>query len=473
MTATVPVVDPTRLDAAFLRVAGIILLGILASLLDTTMVSVALDTLAHDLHASVTTIQWVTTAYLLALAVVMPLSGWAMDRFGPRRVWLVALTGFLGGSLLCGLAWSAGSLIAFRVVQGVGGGLLTPVAQTIITRAAGPQRLGRGMALLGVPAQLGPVLGPIIGGLIVTSMSWRWIFYVNLPICLLALTLAYRGLRTEAGSASRRLDVRGLVLLSPGLALFVYGFAEVGAHGGFAAAGVLVPLIGGAMLLAAFVRHALRTEGEPLIDVRLFKARAFSGAVGVMFVGGLSLFGALLLLPLYEQIARGRTPLQAGLLLLPQGIGTLLCLFVVGRMADRFAPRPIVFAGLALSAIGTLPYVFVEPGTSEWILGLGQFFRGFGLAASIVPIFTAAFRDLRSDQIPRASTTVRISQQVGGSLGTAVLAVVLSRGLVGSHDPVEIAHAFGTAFLWALLLTALAIVPAMRLAIAPVNRKGV
>jgi EmrB/QacA subfamily drug resistance transporter len=461
--AAAPLTDDTRLDPVFLRIAGIVLLGVVASLLDTTMVSVALDTLARDLHASVTTIQWVTTAYLLALAVVMPLSGWAVDRFGARRVWLIALVGFLGGSILCGLAWSAGSLIAFRVIQGAGGGLLTPVAQTIITRAAGPKRLGRAMALLGVPAQLGPVLGPVIGGLIVTNLSWRWIFYVNLPICLLALTFAYRGLHTEAGSASRRLDVRGLALLSPGLALFVYGFAEVGPHGGFASLGVLAPLIAGALLLAAFTRHALRTDGEPLIDMRLFKVPAFAGATGVMFVGGLSLFGALLLLPLYEQIARGRTPLQAGLLLLPQGVGTLLCLLVVGRMTDRYAPRPIVFVGLTLTALGTVPYVLAGPSTSEWLLGGAQFVRGFGLAASIIPIFAAAFRDLRSDQIPRASTTVRISQQVGGSLGTAVLAVVLQRGLVTAHDPTEVAHAFSVAFLWALVLTSVAVIPALRL----------
>jgi EmrB/QacA subfamily drug resistance transporter len=458
-----------QLDRAFLKVAGIVVLGAIAAVLDTTIVSIALATLGRDFDASVTTIQWVTTGYLLALAVVMPLSGWAMDRFGTRRVWLGSLTAFLAGSMLCGIAWSAGALIAFRVLQGFGGGMLMPAAQTIVAQAAGPRRLGRAMALLGIPIQLGPVLGPVVGGLIVTNLSWRWAFYINLPLCLLGLATAYRGLRTSARNPGRRLDVAGFALLSPGLALLVYGFAEVGAHGGVRSAATLVPVVAGASLLLAFGRHALGTRREPLIDLRLFKAPAFAGAAGVMFAGGVSLFGALLLLPLYEQTVRDRSPLEAGLLLAPQGLGTVLGLVVVGRLADRVAPRPMVFTGLAIATIGTLPYALVGPHTPELLLGLAQFVRGAGLATAIVPIMSAGFSQLRPEQIPGAATTIRIFQQVGGSLGTAVLAVILERQLRGAHSSAELADGFGTTFTWALGLTLLAVLPALRL---PSERAG-
>lgn len=204
-----------HLDPAIRRLAGILVLGALAPLLDSTIVSIALHTLGHDLGASTTSLQWVSTAYLLALATVVPVSGWAVERFDSRSVWLGALTLFLAGSLLCGLAWNIGSLIAFRVVQGIGGGLLLPVLQTLVMRAAGGRSLGRLMAVITLPAMVVPILGPVVGGLIVGHLSWRWIFYVNLPVCLLALALAWRGVPKDTPRPGHRLDLTGLLLLSP------------------------------------------------------------------------------------------------------------------------------------------------------------------------------------------------------------------------------------------------------------------
>src|SRR5882724_5760530 len=215
--------ESNRLDRNVLVLGGVVVLGMILAILDATIVNVAVPTLGRELHTSISTIQWVMTGYLLALASVIPVTGWASDRFGAKRVWLAALLLFMAGSALAGTASSIDALIAFRVVQGFGAGLIMPVGQTILAQAAGPQRMGRVMSVVGVPMLLAPIFGPVIGGAIVDQVSWRWIFYVNLPVGFVALAFAWRLLPSQAPRRAKRLDVLGLALLSPGLAIFVYG----------------------------------------------------------------------------------------------------------------------------------------------------------------------------------------------------------------------------------------------------------
>lgn len=474
--------DGDTLDRALLAIASVVVLGTIMSILDTTIVNIAINHLSQDFEAPLATIQWVATGYLLALATVIPLTGWAADRFGTKRLYMTSLALFLVGSALSGMAWSAESLIAFRVLQGLGGGMIMPAGMTILTQAAGPRRIGRVMSVVGAPMLLGPILGPVLGGWLVDDVSWRWIFYVNVPIGAVALVLAMRILEPDKPQPSQRLDVRGLALLSPGLALLVYGMAETAAHGGFGALRAFAPAIAGALLIALFVRHALRAE-NPLLDLRLFRRRTPGAAAATMMLLAPAFFGSMLLVPLYYQVARGLSALDAGLLLIPQGVGAALMMPIAGRIVDRTGARRIVVPGLVLVFIGMLGFALVGATTSLWLLGGASFVLGLGMGATMMPTMSAAYQTLARAQVARATTAFNIIQRGGAALGTALLSVVLSNQLVerlpGSPEPGQglaaaqsippaareriaplVADAFGHTFVWALVLLALALVPA-------------
>ncbi|HYV15441.1 MAG TPA: DHA2 family efflux MFS transporter permease subunit [Conexibacter sp.] len=465
------------LDRAVLAIASVVVLGTIMSILDTTIVNIAIDHLATDFHAPLPTIQWVSTGYLLALATVIPLTGWAADRFGTKRLYMTSLVLFLAGSALSGMAWSAHSLIAFRVLQGLGGGMIMPAGMTILTHAAGPRRIGRLMGIVGVPMLIGPIAGPVLGGWLVDDVSWRWIFYVNLPIGALALTLAARILPRDRPQPVHRLDWRGLVLLSPGLAALVYGLAETASHGGIGSPRAFVPVLVGVSLMAAFARHALRTA-DPLVDLRVFARRTTGAAAATMLLLACAFFGAMLLLPLYYQVVRGQSALHAGLLLIPQGVGAALMMPVGGRVTDRTGAARIVLPGLVLTVLGMGIFTQVGATTSYWLLGLASFLTGVGMGATMMPTMSAAYQTLARAQIARATTAVNIIQRGGGALGVALLSVVLATQLtarlpgVGAGEGLAaaqhippgareaVAGAFGHTFTWALVLLALALVPA-------------
>jgi EmrB/QacA subfamily drug resistance transporter len=450
------------LDPALVKLALVVVVGSLAAILDLTIVNVAIDTLQRRLHTSVSTIQWVSTGYVLASAMTIPVSGWAFQRFGARRSWMTSLIIFVVGSVLCGAAWSTGSLIAFRIFQGLGGGMLLPLQQTILVNAAGRERLARIVPFIAIPSQAGPVLGPAIGGLILSHASWRWIFYVNVPLVLVALVLAWRTIPQTETRADSRLDVRGLALLSPALALLVYGFSEAGVHGGFDHTDVIAALAAGVAALAGYCVHALRSAAEPVLNIRFLRLRGYATSSALMFLSGVMLIGGLFLLPLYYQQARGASALQAGLLLAPQGIGVAIGALGAARLVDKMnvSIRLVALIGMALLTIATIPYVFATAHTSEALLSLVLIVRGAGLGVVVVPMTNAAYIGLARSSIPAATTGVRIFQQIGGALGTAILAVILQHSISATGNA---AHAFDTTFAWILGLTALSFVPALLL----------
>ncbi|HEX3922157.1 MAG TPA: DHA2 family efflux MFS transporter permease subunit, partial [Streptosporangiaceae bacterium] len=340
-----------KIDPKVLKSALILVVGAMAVIFDTTIVSVALHTLSARLHAPVSTIQWVSTGYLLALGIAVPLSTWALRRFGGKNLWMAALTIFLVGSIGSSLAWNVDSLIAWRVVQGVGGGIMLPLLTTLIIQAAGGKALGRTVTIITLPALLGPILGPLIGGAILTHLSWRFMFWVNVPFCLAGLALAARYMSADKpapGTPRPRPDLPGLALLAPGVAALILGLSNAGSAAGFAHPDVIVPLATGVALLAAFTAYAIRLgrrDGDPLVNVRLLARRPVGSASAVLFFSGFSLYGAMLLLPLFYQEVRGASALTAGIMLVPQGVGALLSRNVAGRLTDKIGARPIAVVG--------------------------------------------------------------------------------------------------------------------------------
>jgi EmrB/QacA subfamily drug resistance transporter len=426
--------DTDRLDPGLIKLGGVVVLGAVTSMLDITIVNVAMAGLARQFGASISTIQWVGTGYLLAMAMVIPLTGWSVERFGAKTVWLFSLAVFLSGSLLCGAAWSVESLIVFRVLQGVGGGMILPVGQTILAQAAGPRRLGRVMSVVSLPAQLAPIIGPLIGGVIIDNVSWHWIFWINAPICTTAIVLAWWTVPASTPQPAQKLDLAGLALLSPAVTAIIFGLSEKSTP----------TVITGAVLLGGFIAHALRTERVPLIDVRLFRNRSFALSSVLLFLARVSIFGAMLLMPLYYQQVQGHSALVTGLLMAPQGIGTMLALALVGRLTDRVGTRPLALAGLAVTVLSMLAFTRLRADTGELVLAGALLIWGIGLATAAVPITTSAYRSLEHVQIPRATSAITIVQSVGGSLGTALLAVILQHRLL-----VDPSTAFGATFWWA------------------------
>ncbi len=325
----------SKIESHVWRIAAVVVLGTIMSVLDTTIVNVALDTLGRDLHATVDQIQWVATGYLLALAAVIPVSGWASRRFSSRSVYIVSLVMFTAGSVLCGLADSVGSLVFFRVIQGIGGGMLVPTGQMILVKAAGPKNLPKVMSAIGVPIVLAPIFGPTIGGLLLEHVSWQSIFLVNLPVGIITLVAALKLLPKDKPEGAEKLDFLGLGLLSVGLVGVTYGLAETGSAGTLIAASVLVPLAIGLVGIASFAVRALRIP-NPLLNVRLYKNRAFTAASITTFCLGAALFGAMVLMPLYFQTVRGEDAVTTGLLLIPQGLGAAVAMALSGRATERW-----------------------------------------------------------------------------------------------------------------------------------------
>jgi EmrB/QacA subfamily drug resistance transporter len=465
-----------KLDPAVIKTALILIVGVMAVIFDTTIVSVALHTLAAKLDTSVSTIQWVATGYLLALGIAVPLSTWGLQRFGGKRLWIFALGLFLAGSVGASLAWNVGSLIGWRVVQGLGGGLMLPVMTTLIFQSAGGRSLGRLVTYVALPALLGPILGPVIGGAILTHLSWRYMFWVNVPFCVVGIVLAWRyldvdgpkpeqGAKAEQGANQNqkqkpKIDLVGLLLMAPGTSAVLLGLANAGTGSGFGQADVIVPVILGVVLLAAFVGYALRSS-RPLVEIRLLAKRSVASSSAVLFFSGFSLYGAMLLMPLYYQDVRGATALSAGVLLVPQGVGTILSRTVTGSAIDRLGARVIALSGFAIVALATVPFALAGPHTAEWQLGVWMVVRGFGLGAVTMPVMVAGYVGLAKDQIPHSSVLTRTAQQIGGSFGTAVLAVILQEG-VAAHPRTPV-DAFHTAFWWSVGFSAVAVLLSLTL----------
>lgn len=443
--------------------AWAIAMAAIAPMLDTTMVNIGVNQFVKDFHSSLEIIQWVITGYVLALAVAVPISGWLMDKFNGKKVLLYAELSFILSSVLAGLSWNIESFIAFRVLQGASAGIIIPLMTTLLTKVAGPDKLGRLMAVVGTPIILGPLLGPVIGGFLIQWATWRWIFFINIPVGLIALYLVSKRLTNfEPFNAESKMDWIGTILLAIMSSSLIFGitraahFASFHNHQTYWYVGI------GLITATLYVIYDRKKQNKTVMPLTLFKSKSFSAAIIGMFLAGLATNGPMLLLPLFFQNIKGITLIQAALAMIPQGVGMLVARPTIGNMIDKLGARLVVMVSLIISLVGSIPLILFDEKTSFILISVVLFIRGIGIGGITMPLMTDAYTGLQKEQIPQASIASRIIQNVGSSFGSAVLATAVATVVSGLKPTIPIIlHGYQVGFLISVIVIGIMFIPAL------------
>jgi EmrB/QacA subfamily drug resistance transporter len=413
----------SRLQYKYL-VATVFMFGLFMDLMDTTVVNIAIPTLRTEFHSTTSTVEWTVTGYLLSLAVVIPAAGFLSDRFGTKRVFLFAMSIFVVASAACGLAQSIGQLVAFRFAQGVGGGMMTPVGTAMLSRAFPGAERAKASAILSIPVVLAPTIGPVLGGFLTEYVSWRWIFYINLPVGITGLIFGLRYLQEHKEPyAQNRIDVVGLVTGSAGAAMTLYALSRAGADG-WTSRPVVGFGLGGVALLAGFTVFELIVD-HPILDLRLLK-RWFFASSNLMMMPAFGAFGGfILVLTLFLQELRGFSALQAGLIQGPSAVGTAISLPMASRIYARVGPRRMLLGGFTFAALSLLPFMALDVDTPVWIIIVLLLFRGLPFAFAVVAAQTLLFGPIESDKAGPAASIYSTLRQIAASFGVALIITIL------------------------------------------------
>ncbi|WP_341779827.1 MDR family MFS transporter [Levilactobacillus sp. HBUAS70063] len=439
------------------QIALFLVIGAIAPLLDTTMTNVALDTIMKSLHVSVNAVQWITTSYVLALGITVPVTGWATNWFDGKRLYLGALVVFLLGSLLSSWATTLPVLISGRIIQGAAAGMIVPLITTLVVQVAGSTGLGKLMAVVGMPAVLIPILGPTIGGYLIQALNWHWIFLINIPLVAISLVLLdWKMPAFPAPNRGKRLDLPSLALLASLFTFAIIGITRFSTGDHFTSQHVWLPLLVAAASLLAYVFYAYFQADKALVSLKLFKSPTFDAAVVILMLSGIAVNGAMFLLPLYLQNTRGLSVVWSGTYLIAQGVGLLLSRSQIGKLTDSIGARWVVLVAIVVAVAGTLPFVFFSASTSLWWVLLALFIRGIGQGGLTIPVMADSYTGLPKSLIAEATTATRMLQNIGGAMGTAVLATIIQHAL----PRVGLNAAYQTAFLWSVGFILVTAIPA-------------
>ncbi len=400
-----------------------IMIGMIMVLLDTTIMNVAIPSLQKYFNSSLETIQWTVTGYTLALATIIPLAGWMMDKFGARRMFLITIFLFTFGSVLCALAQTPEQLIIFRIIQGLGGGMVSPIGMAIAFKLAPPEKKGTVMGMLGIPMLLAPATGPLLSGWLIEIASWHWIFLINLPIGIAAVIVGLKFLPDLERQKVPSLDILGIILAPIAFSMLTYGMSEGGKD--WSSTGALTGLIVGGVALLLFIVVELRQK-QPLLELRVFKSSDFTRGVIISWTLQISVFISILLLPLYQQGVLGRTPVVSAAIALPISLGALLLTPFGGRLSDKLGARPLVFIGLSLMAAGLFILSGLNVHTGVIALMIPLFMLGCGMGLSMMPLNTHVLRSAPPELISRVTPLTSASQQVVISFAIAAIMGYLS-----------------------------------------------
>lgn len=427
-----------------------IILGMIMVLLDTTAVNVALPGLLDYFNSDLTTMQWTVTAYTLALSVVIPLAGWMSDRFGAKRVFLITIAFFTIGSLLCSLATTPEQLIIYRVIQGIGGGMVTPIGFAMVFKLAPDNRRGAVMGMLGVPMLLAPAIGPILSGWLMEYATWHWIFLINLPIGIIAIFVGLRYLPISERKTVPGLDYLGMILGPLAFAALAYGVNEGGQS--WTSNQTITGLSIGGIALLLFIIVELRQK-EPLIELRIFKSSDFTRGIVVSWMVQIALFGIMVLIPLYYQTVKGYGPLKTGLVMMPQALATAIMMPIGGRLFDRIGARPLAVAGLGTITTALIMLSQITPDTSLTYIVLSLVLVGGGMGLSMMPVNTHVLNSAPKSLVSRVTSLTAAAQQIMVSFAVAGMTGFLTSRLTkhmeeseGADPIVAAVSAYGDTF---------------------------
>ncbi len=438
---------PPSISLRLWMVAAVTGSGAFMAMLDSTVANLAIDTISRELDAPLADVQWIATSYLIALALSLPLTAWLARRFGSGRVWVAAILVFVAASVLCGISRDLTTLIVARCLQGLAAGLMVPVGQAVLSVAADRQQLGRLMGTVGFAVALGPALGPGLGGVLIDNLSWRWLFWINVPVGMAAAVAAKYVLPPDEMSRTDRLDTPGLLLIGLGLPLLLYGSAGIGAMG--ITPSSILPLTFGIVLTVAFIIHARRSIA-PLIDIRLFRRAGFAAAVVTASLTGAAMYGGLLLIPLFLQDSLRQSPTDAGLMLFLMGLGSAIVLPIAGNLTDRYSALVVCFVGSTILLLSTA--AFLWPSILPFALTSILFIRGGGLALAQMPAMTAAYAAVLKNETSDAATIINIAQRLGGALGAITTVIVLEQAAATDNQQ---AYRWGFALLVAFAVASM------------------
>lgn len=453
--------EKEKLPKEIISIAWILVFGAIPPMLDTTIVNIAVNDITKMFSTNLAVAQWIVTGYTLALGIAVPFSGWLMKKYDGKKIFMGALGLFLAASLLCGLAWDMPSLIAFRVLQGFASGLMIPTLTALVVQIAGNENIGSLMSIVGIPIVFAPIIGPVIGGLILQYLSWHWLFFVNLPIGVIALLLMQWKLpKFEAIDKSAKMDWPGGLLLALISTMFILGVTE-GREPDFRTTSILAFAVGVVSLIAYLV-YAWKKNDQALIPLSLFKSKNFSASFVSLFLAGFATNGPMLLLPMFFQNVKGLSVIESALWLVPQGIGMLVARPLVGKLTDQFGARLVVLPSIVISLLGTLPFVYFDSGTLHWMIWMVLFIRGIGIGGITVPVMSDSYVGLEKSLIPAASVATRITQNIGAAFGSAILATVVSGALSAKETTVtNMADAYHLGFLTSLIFMMISIIPSL------------
>jgi DHA2 family multidrug resistance protein len=408
--------------------------------LDTTVVNVSLPHIAGSLSASIDEATWALTSYLVANAIILPMTGWLASRFGRKRLLMLSVMGFTASSFLCGLAPTLSMLILFRVMQGATGGALQPLSQAVLLEAFPPRDRGKAMGFWGLGIVVAPILGPVLGGWLTDTYSWRWVFYINIPVGIasLVMTQLYIFDPPYLRSEKRSVDYWGIGMLAVGIGALQIVLDKGQQEDWFSSSLITMLAVISAGCIVALIIHELMTD-HPVIDLRVFKARSYAVGVFLMTVLGFVLYGSMVLLPIMLQTLLGYSPLAAGIAMAPRGLGAFFMMPLTGLMTGRFDARKLLAAGLAIGG-GTLLWLAgLNLQAGYWDVFWPQLIQGVGMSLLFVPLTTVSMDPIPRERMGNATSLFNLMRNIGGSVGIAVTGTMLARhsqattSTLGSH----------------------------------------